>query len=232
MKPILLAYSAPAALFLGGALPLAFLASFGLTAVLPRHGQVASVAQIVTGLVILGLCGGLWGRSVARAAGRPVPRRLFWVSAASLLISVMAAVVVLGRLEQVFVEERALGRLPIHLIFAAIFPPAVFVVTAGMCLVVGGLLRGWRLGVQVAWRAGLAAAAAFFVANVLQDLLGRRVGGPNAAATFTMISVLMIGNFFAALAGGTVLGRLLSSAAVPAPGAPSHSATSDSPALG
>jgi hypothetical protein len=220
MKRILLAYSLPAALFLGGALPLAFVASFGLTEVLPMHGQTADVAQVAAGLVILGLCGGLWGRSVARAAGSAASQRLFWVSAVTFIVAVIAAVVVLGLLERLFVEDRALGPVPIHIIFAAIFPPAVFVVTTVMCFVVGGLLRGWRFGTQLAWRAGLAAAAAFFVADVVQDLLGRRVGGPNAAATATMITVLMIGNLCAALAAGTALGWQLTRAANPAPTPP------------
>lgn len=217
MKRILWSYALPAAVLLGGALPLGFLASFGLTEVLPMHGQAANVAQVAAGLIILGLCGGLWGRSVAHAAGSPHTRRLFWISAAGFIVAVIAAVVVLGQLERVFVEERALGRVPIHVIFAAIFPPAVFVITAGMALVVGGLLRGGRFGIQLAWRAGLAAAAAFFVANVVQDLLGRRVGGPHAAETFTMMSVLMIGNVCAALAAGAVMGWQLTRAANPAP---------------
>ena len=45
MKRTLLAYSLPAALLLGGALPLAFVASFGLTEVLPMHGQAAFCAE-------------------------------------------------------------------------------------------------------------------------------------------------------------------------------------------
>ena len=53
------------------------------------------------------------------------------------------------------------------------------------------------------------AGGAFLVADVVQDLLGRRVGGPNAGATSTMLSVMAIGDLAAAIAGSAVIGALL-----------------------
>ncbi|MCC7358381.1 MAG: hypothetical protein IT317_02830 [Anaerolineales bacterium] len=214
MKRILREYGLPAALLLGGALPLGFLVAFAISAALPMH-RLANAAQAVAGFAVMAVCGGLWGQSVARAAGSRATTRLFWGAVAGFIVGALGAVLGLGVLEQIFVERRALGPVPIHVIFAVIFPPAMGLVSALMAFVAGGLLRGLRFGGRVAWQAGLAAAVAFLAATVIQDLLGRRVGGPNAAATFTMVSVTMIGNFVAALAAGTVLGRAL--AAVPGP---------------
>ena len=217
MKRIFRDYSLPAALLLGGALPLGFLVAMAVDAALPMH-RLVNAAQTVAAFAVMTVLGGLWGRSVARAAGSRATTRLFWAAAGSFSVGVLGAVLGLGQLEQVFVERRALGPLPIHLIFAVIFPPAMGLVSALMAFVAGALLRGPRFGGRVAWQAGLAAAVAFLAATVIQDLLGRRVGGPNAEATFTMVSVTMIGNFFGAMAAGTVLGRSLAAASEPEAG--------------
>ena len=65
---------------------------------------------------------------------------------------------------------------------------------------------------RLALRAALAGAAAFLIANVIQDLLGRRVGGPNAAETATMITVMFLSNTCAALAMTVALARALRAA--------------------
>ncbi len=58
--------------------------------------------------------------------------------------------------------------------------------------------------------AGLAAATAFLAADIVQDLLGRRVGAPGAERTATMLTVTFLGNIMAAFAGGGVMGQQLS----------------------
>ncbi len=217
MKQILLRYSLPAALLLGGALPVGFLLSFLVSGWLPGHHQLALPLQIASGLGTILVFGWLWGRSVARASGAVGVTRIASIAALTFFAVTLTTVQVLGVAENIFVENRALGPFPIHVVFAPLFTVAAFFVTAAMSLVVGGLLRGWRFGRQLAWRAGLAGAAAFLVADILQDLLGRRVGGPNAAATITMISVTMIGNLVAAFAAGTVMGWRLTHAAALTP---------------
>jgi hypothetical protein len=102
------------------------------------------------------------------------------------------AIIVLGRLEVEFVQ-RGGTTLPIHVLFTLLFVPAAFI-----CAFVIGAALGLALGdgrwaagpAGHPWRAGR--GVAFLTLNVLQDLLGRRVGGPNAAATATMITVTLV----------------------------------------
>jgi hypothetical protein len=55
----------------------------------------------------------------------------------------------------------------------------------------------------------LAAAVAFLALNRAQDLLGRRVGGPNAAASATMITVTLVCYVGAAMAMSAAIGHEL-----------------------
>jgi len=221
MKRILLHYSLPAALLLGGALPVIFFGVGVGESLFHISDAVGSVLFVVVGLGGLCLAGGLWGRSVALASGYARRARAFWVAGLAFVVLTFASAQTLGTLEQLFVEQRVAGPMPIYIIFAILFTLASFVATALLMLVIGWMLRGWRFGLQLAWQAGLASATTFLLADVIQDLLGRRVGGPNAAATITMLSVAFIGNFLAAGAGGTVLGWRLSrtAAANPLPAA-------------
>ena len=157
----------------------------------------------------LGLAGSLWGRTLARQTGVPHARRLAWVGGLLFGPLTLAAAQALGQAELVLVEGRLARTLPVHVSFALVFTLAAFAVTAGMALGVGWAARGWRFGLGVALWAGLAAAAAFLFADVVQDLLGRRVGAPGAERTLTMLSVALLGNLVAAFVGGGVLGRKL-----------------------
>jgi hypothetical protein len=213
-------FGLPTAFLLGGALPVGFVASFLMSEVLPSHSSLASGASVVAGLIALLVFGGLWGRSLARATQATRPTRFMLITAAAFLAVTLAAVFVLGQLEHLLVEERALGRQPVHVIYAVLFTCAAFLITALMIVVVVSLLHGPRLAWRVALWSALPAAAAFLLADVVQDLLGRRVGGPHAAETITMISVTIIGNFFAALVGGTVMGWRLARVAAPTPASP------------
>jgi hypothetical protein len=78
-----------------------------------------------------------------------------------------------------------------------------------MSAAIGLAVGGGRLAGRLAWRGALAGATAFLIANVIQDLLGRRVGGPNAAQTATMITVMFISNTMAALAMTAAIARRL-----------------------
>ncbi len=70
---------------------------------------------------------------------------------------------------------------------------------------IGVALGDIALALRLAAWTGLAAAAAFFVGDILMDLAGWRVGAPGAAERATMLTVMMVGNLAAAVAGGAML---------------------------
>jgi hypothetical protein len=168
------------------------------------------------------LAGGLWGRSVARRLGWSNTRGFMAATGAAYCVIMIAAILQLGTLERVLVEQGRTRGVPLHVVFAILVTAATFVVTAVLGLVIGGLARSWRLALKLALGMGAASALTFLVADVVQDLLGRRVGGPHAAETFTMLSVAFIGNILAAFVGGGVMGLILAAArrANPAGGVP------------
>ena len=53
---------------------------------------------------------------------------------------------------------------------------------------------------------GLAATVMFLVVNLLMESLGWVVVAPRAAERFTMLTVLLVSDLAAALAGGAVIG--------------------------
>jgi hypothetical protein len=65
------------------------------------------------------------------------------------------------------------------------------------------------VGAELALPAGLAAALAFLLADIAQDMLGRRVGAPGAELSATMLTVAFLGNTVAAFAGSAVIGLRL-----------------------
>ena len=171
--------------------------------------ETASTVIIATifGVVCAG-CAALWARGILRIANVPPSRRAIWLSAITYPVFTILTFTLLGKLERYFVEEGH-SPIPLHNLYTALFVPATFIVSA----VLGGAL-GWGLGHRrwmrrLAWRAGLAGALAFLALNVLQDLLGRRVGGPNAAETATMITVTIVCNLAAAMAISAEVGRQL-----------------------
>ena len=173
---------------------------------LPDDIRQASQFPII-GLAMF-IFGGLWARALARHANPGMRRRMMWSGAISHVVLVFLAGLVLGRLEEVFVSEGH-SPLPLHQLFTALFVPATALVCAGMSAAIGLAAGGGRLAGRLAWRGALAGAAAFLIANVIQDLLGRRVGGPNAAETATMITVMFISNTTAALAMTAAIARRL-----------------------
>jgi len=150
----------------------------------------------------------LWARMSARIAGLQHARRFILVAAITQLVVTFASVLVLGKLEEHFVGDGNTS-LPIHVLYTLLFVPAAFI-----CALIVGVACGLALGKPaLAWRMGLhgaaAAAFAFLVLNVLQDMLGRRVGGPNAADTATMITVTLVCHAAASMAFSAAIGRLL-----------------------
>lgn len=207
-----------AMLFLTGGLPLVFGLAFLLSR-LPYHLDLFEAPLLGMALLVTVTAGGgwLWGRSLARLTGRPEHRRLAAAAAGTFLAAVFGAAFVLGRLEVFLIEERGAGDLPIYVVFAGLFTFSSALVVALMGAAVGLALREGALARELALFGGLAGGLGFLVADVIQHLLGRVVGGPNAAATATMLTVMMVGHAAAGLAGGGVIAVRIwrRSAAVP-----------------
>ncbi len=163
---------------------------------------------ISVGIAWLGVAGAAWLRRVAQIAGMAAPRGALLMAAAAHAMLTIAAIFGLGRLEHYFVEDGH-ATMPLHNLFTLLFVPTVMVCAGLLCACVALALRVQTLTWRLAWRGGLAAALTFLALNVLQDLLGRRVGGPNAGATATMITVALISNLGAAIAMSVVVVREL-----------------------
>ena len=193
-----------AALYLAGGVPLVFGLAF-LASQLPGHIDLFESPLLGFGLFIGVAAGGgwLWGRALERLAGQGP---LAWPVALSFPgLSILAALA-LGRLEVFLLEEGGAGDTPIYIVFAALFTLSSFFVVAAAGAVIGLALRDGRLALQLALFGGLAGGAGFLLADVVQHLLGRVVGGPNAAATATMLTVMAVGHAAAAFLGGGVIG--------------------------
>ena len=209
MKHPFLASGFSGALYLGGAVPAIFVILVAGQQFAPHSETLAGLMALALVVGGLSLGGALWGRSVARRLGWANTRGVMAATGAAYCVVMIAAMQALGTLERVLVEQGRTGGVPLHVLFAILFTAATFVVVAVLGLVIGGLAKGWRLALKLALAAGTASALAFLLADVVQDLLGRRVGGPHAAETFTMISVAFIGNIVASFIGGGVMGWML-----------------------
>jgi hypothetical protein len=147
----------------------------------------------------------LWAIGMARLAHVPATLR---VVASGILGFVPITILVafgLAALEPVVFG----ASLPIHRLFTILFVPSAGLVAGVASLVLGWGLRQGRAALALGLRVGLAAALAFFAANLVMEVLGWVVGGPGAAERTTMLKVLFVGDSVAALTGGAVLGLTL-----------------------
>jgi hypothetical protein len=154
--------------------------------------------------------GALWGHAMAQISGAGETKRMTWAGGLGFGPAVILTALVLTFLEVVIVERSGGPALPIHIVFTILFVPAAFFIAGVGSSALGIALKDWRLAIKLALGGGLAAALAFLGVNLLMDALGWRVGAPGAAERATMVTVLMAGNLAAALAGGAVVGVLLS----------------------
>lgn len=181
-------------------------------AILSMHVPDSNLRPLLfIAVIVAGTAAG--GAAFARAMGRLVGftelRRPGW-SGSSFGLLVITAALVLSGPEAVALSgvEQPWG-LPVHILFGVVFVPAVFCVVFLFGLAVSAALRLGVAAVVVAWKMAAAGSGAFLAATIIQDLLGRRVGGPNAEVTFTMLSVMLIGLLAAAVASGAVMASLL-----------------------
>jgi len=180
-----------------------------IQALAPQLGEQAGFG---IALVVLAICcagaAGLWGYLLSRITGSGFARPIAIVSATTYTFAVILAIALLGMLEPIVVEERRLN-LPIHIAYGVLFVPATSLVCALVGGAIGIAMHDLRLAGRLAWRSGMAGALAFLLLDIAQDLLGRRVGGPNAAATATMLTVTLVGMLGATVAASAAIGRTL-----------------------
>jgi hypothetical protein len=210
MRQIAIRGAGLTAFYLSGGFLLGFLSAsmfFGLPMHLPESTRIILAFVII--LLSLTISGGAWGRGMARLIEAGEPRRMTWAGMLSFGPAVILAVLVLGRLERLVVEEGAGPALPVHNVFTILFVPAVFVVVSLVSLVMGLAAGGGRNAWRPALGSGLAGCAAFLVVDLVMDQLGYRVGAPGAAERATMLTVMFAGSLGASLVGGAVLGMLL-----------------------
>ncbi|MGZ8469710.1 MAG: hypothetical protein ACXWZ7_09855 [Gemmatirosa sp.] len=204
--------AALALLYLAGSVALAFPASLLATDAAERLGLGVSPATFRLVLLACGAAGGaLWGRAVARAAGRPRAGRVAAGAALGFGLSVALAATALAIIETALLAHaQGAGAMPMHVAFALMFPAATGLVVLATA---GGAALGAGLGaagvLRVAGPSALAATATFLAVAVGMDAAGWRVGAPDAEARFTMVVVTAAGLLAATpVAGAAALVRL------------------------
>ncbi len=204
--------AALALLYLAGSVALAFPAGRLATDAAERLGLGVSPATFRLVLLACGAAGGaLWGRAVARAAGRGPVGRVAAGAALGFGVSVALAAAGLAIVETALLAHaQGGGAVPMHVAFALLFPAATGLVVLATA---GGAALGARTGaagaLRVAGPCALAATATFLAIAVGMDAAGWRVGAPNAEARFTMVVVTAVGLLAATpVAGALALRRL------------------------
>jgi hypothetical protein len=163
-----------------------------------------TLAAIIFGA---GLLGGsaLWGVGMGRLARSQALRR-----AAGAGIVGFVPIAVLVNFALLPVEPIVLASpLPVHRVFTVLFVPTACLIAGASSLALAWALGWGRAALALALRVGLTAALAFLAVNLVMEGLGWLVGAPGAEARGTMITVLIVSNLGAALAGGAMLGLQL-----------------------
>ena len=179
---------------------------------LPGHISESDKAAIAAVPAVIGFFAGgaLWGAVMARITSVRARKRMVWAGALSMGPTILAVGIGLAVLEGIFVERAEGPLLPIHVIFTMLFVPAT-ALTAGVGgLALGIAQRDTSLAARLALFSALAGGLAFLVVALTMDALGYRVGAPGAAERFTMVTVALLGILSAAIAGGAIIGSLLS----------------------
>jgi hypothetical protein len=147
----------------------------------------------------------LWGVGMGRLARSPALRRAAWAGVLGFV-----PVTVLLNFGLLAIEPIAVrANLPVHRLFTVLFVPSACLIAGTSSLALGWGLGWGRAAPALALRVGLTAALAFLAVNLGMEALGWQVGGPGAEERGTMITVLIVSNLGAALAGGAMLGFTL-----------------------
>jgi hypothetical protein len=197
---------------LAGNLVFAVLPGSSITNPQPLYMAVAAIPT----LLALAAGSAAWGRSMAKLAGEAATPRMAWAGILGFApVTLTIAFLLLG-LEPIAIERFG-ERMPIHRVFTLLFVPAALLISGAGAYAIGKGLRDPRLARSLAIRAGLAAAAAFLVVNLVMEWSGWVVGAPGAAERATMVTVMSLGNLAAAIAAGALLGVMLARRAASIP---------------
>lgn len=157
--------------------------------------------------------GALWGWSISRITRAGRAERMALLGGIAFACTATLVAFALGSLENPIVEQQRGPQLPVHNVFTLLFAPAAAVIAgvSGAALGVGA--GGRALAGRLAWTCALAAGGAFVLVDLTMDALGWRVGAPGAAERATMLTKTFLGDLAAAIAGGAVIGGVLSAGA-------------------
>ena len=170
-----------------------------------------SLAHIVAALVASAsaLSGSaLWGVGMSRLARFPASWRVAWAGMLGFVPITLLLSMALQAAEPIVFQVS----LPVHRLFTLLFVPAAFLIAATSSLVLAWALGSGRAAPILALRVGVTAALAFLAVDLGMEALGWQIGGPGAAERATMLTVLFASNLGAALAGGALLGLILTRA--------------------
>ena len=172
-------------------------------------GFLSGLLGFVVLLIGLGGGGALWGYGIAILFGASHPRYVARKAAVGFSFSTVAVGIAL---ELVFGLLSSLGSsssLPIHHAFTVVFVPSAGV----MASLLSHWLTRWMgfsdLSLRSVISIGLVSAVSFLVVNIIMLQLGWIIGAPGAAERMTMITVMLLSNLGAALAGGAAFGYVL-----------------------
>jgi hypothetical protein len=196
---------------LAGSLAAAFILGNQIFETMNAHvsGFLSGLAGFAFLLVCFAIGGTVWGYGLARLYNAPDPLQV-----ARKAILAFAGITILAgiALEVVFGLISALGSgfpMPIHHAFTLVFVPTAGLIAA----LLGSRMGQWLHSAPPPHRSslyiGLSAALAFLVVNLVMLQLGWKIGAPGAAERMTMITVMLLSNTGAALAGGAALGYVL-----------------------
>ncbi len=180
---------------------------------LPGHSltnpsPAAMAVAAVPALAGMFIGSALWGVLMGRLAQTNQWRRMALAGGLGFAPITIGLGIALQILEPIALN--ALGAwLPIQRLFTVLFVPAAFAIAGVSAWGLGLGLEKRPLARHWPWKVGLAAALAFLAVNLIMETLGWVVGAPRAAERFTMLTVMTLGNLGAALAGGAVMGVIL-----------------------
>jgi hypothetical protein len=177
-----------------------------LRAVLPI--VVSRGAAVVVAVSLIFFAIRLWGRDMARIAGRPEISGISNAGALALAAVIGLIGLALGLAEPIAVRSGARFGLRIDQVYTLLFVPATLIVTTAGAYVLARSHGDTRFAIRLAILCGLASAGVFLMTDLGMDALGWRVGAPGAGRRATMIVVTTLGMAFAAITAGGVIGAL------------------------
>jgi len=170
----------------------------------PGHAVIAAIPALIGFLT----GGAAWGMQMGKLAGATEKRRLAWAGLLGFGPITLTLAIGLSVAEPPLVANFG-ATTGIHRIFTLLFVPSAFLIAGVSAWAIGRGLRDNALARSLFWKVGLSAGMTFLTINLIMEASGWVVGAPGAAERATMLTVMGLGNFGAALVGGGVMGYTL-----------------------